>query len=184
VLYLEYQITPMKIKLPLLFLSFLLFTFLGVAQEEGESKRHRIAPLVGYVFVPEDVDNKDGSNVRIVPTFGLDYDFRLAPRWAIGLYNDIELNSYFISYQGGELLQREHVFISTLCVIFSAAEGWSVYAGGGYEFEKHHNFAVLRLGTEYEIPIRNDWDVAFGLSFDHKEVYNSIGFTIAFGKRF
>ena len=154
-------------------------------EKDKPGKKNRIAPLMGYVFVPEQVEDEDGM-LRIVPTFGVDYERILSEKWAIGSFNDLELSSYFIKDPEEEsgVLKREFVFITTICAIYTPVEYWTVYVGAGYEFETHQNFAVFRLGTEYEIPIRNDWDVAFGLSWDHKQVYNSIGFTVAFGKRF
>ena len=172
----------------LLTLTILLSISLNAQNDEHEEPfyRHRIAPLMGYVFVPEETDLIDGSSFRLIPTFGIDYDFSFNRKWAIGWFNDIEASSYIIEYDDGkvEQLEREYLIISTICLIYTPVKHFTVYAGGGMEFERHQNFAVIRIGTEYEIPIRNNWDVAFGLSFDHKEVYNSYGFTVAFGKRF
>lgn len=177
----------LKTFLSIFFLCFLSAgSFAQEEQEEGrEIKKNRISPLIGYVFVPEQIE-EIGAQARIIPTIGLDYERRLSEKWAIGSFNDLELSSYFIKddQEDEGVLEREFVFISTICAIYTPIEYWSVYLGAGYEFEKNKNFFVARLGTEYEVPIRNDWDVAFGLSWDYKEVYNSIGFTIAFGKRF
>jgi hypothetical protein len=141
---------------------------------------------MGYCFVPEQLGS-DGENVvRAIPTFGLDYSRWITPKFGLGSFNDIELSTYVIDVEGddGDYLAREYAFITTICLIYSPFEDFTVYGGGGYEFEKHHNFAVIRLGVEYEIPIRNDWDVSFGLAFDHKEVYNSLSFAVCFGKSF
>ena len=172
----------------LLFLTIAFFISLAVfGQEESEEiKKNRIAPLMGFVFIPEQINEEGDHLVQIIPTIGLDYERHLVGKWSIGLYNDLELNSYQIKdpRNNTETLTREFVFVSTLCVIYSPIEQWTVYTGIGYEFETHENFEVFRVGTEYEIPIKNDWDCAFGLSWDHKEIYNSIGYTVAFGKRF
>ena len=155
------------------------------AQEDYKPK-NRAAAVMGYVFVPQQVDENDKSSFRLVPVFGLDYERVLTNKWAMGVYNDVELSSYFIDDPNAEsgVLQREFVFISTLCAIYSITDYWTVYGGAGYEFEVNKNFVVGRIGSEYEVPIRNEWDVTFGLSWDYKEIYNSIGFQIAFGKRF
>ena len=163
----------------------LLVASLSIFAQEASEKKNRIAPLVGYVFVPEQIE-EGGTEGRIIPTFGVDYERILSPKWAIGSFNDIELSSYFITDpdEDAGVLKREVVFITTICAIYTIMDYWTVYGGAGGEFETHKNFFVVRVGTEYEIPIRNEWDVTLGLSLDHKEVYNSIGFTIAFGKRF
>jgi hypothetical protein len=140
---------------------------------------------MGYVLVPDQVEDTDGK-IRIVPSFGLDYIRILSPKWAIGLINDIELSSYYIHDPKEEsgVLEREFAFISSVCVFYNILDEWTVFVGAGYEFETNQNFFATRLGTEYEVPIRNDWDVSFGLNWDYKEIYNSFGFNVAFGKRF
>lgn len=157
----------------------------GQNNESEIEHRHRIAPLLGYVFVPEETSNETGGSARLIPTFGVDYEYRIHPKFALGWFNDIELSSYLIEYEDeGEYLQREYAFISAICLVYSPFNRFAIFAGPGYEFEHHQNFRVFRVGVEYEILMPDDWDVAFGLSFDHKEVYNSFGITIAFGKRF
>jgi hypothetical protein len=175
----------MSIRTFFIFIFSLLQTVICAQEQEETKLKNRIAPLLGYVFVPEEVENESGK-FRLVPTFGLDYERMITDKFSIGLFNDFEASAYFIKDPEAEegVLEREYVFITTLCLIYSPVERWTVYVGGGYEFEVHENFAVLRLGSEYEIPIRNNWDVAFGLSWDHKQIYNSVGFTVAFGKRF
>jgi len=173
----------------LILIALTLIPFFLSAQEterESQGKKNRIAPVLGYTFVPEEIADDDKGQFRVIPTFGIDYERKLGNKWALGLFNDIELTSYLISDEAEEsgLLERDFVFITTIVVIYSIKEQWTVFGGGGYEFEKNKNFAVMRLGTEYEIPIRNEWDVAFGLNWDYKEVYQSLGFTVAFGKRF
>lgn len=168
----------------LFLLLFLKGFFLFGQHEEGHFYRHRIAPLMGYVFVPEETGSETTNSVRLIPTFGIDYEFKLHPRWALGWFNDIELSSYVIEYHSHEeALVRENAFITALCLVYSPVHRLALYAGPGYELETHQNFAVIRVGIEYEIPIPDNWDLAFGLSWDHKEVYNSVGITVAFGKR-
>ena len=56
--------------------------------------------------------------------------------------------------------------------------------GAGGEFEKHEHLFVLRLGTEYEFPLGNGFDITPTLTWDHKVKLNSIALGVSVGKRF
>ena len=168
----------------LLVFGLILTLFQSAKAQEEHFSRHRIAPLVGYIFVPEQRDYIEEKAFSIIPAIGLDYEYRVTEKWGIGSYNDIELTNYYIVTDDNSYLERERVFITAVCVFFEVGENMSAYAGGGYEMDVHENFFVYRAGVEYKVDIRKGWDTAFGLSFDFKEVYKSFGFTIAFGKKF
>ena len=61
---------------------------------------------------------------------------------------------------------------------------WGIYTGGGIEIEKHHNFAVLKIGTDYELQMSNNWDISASFTFDYKEKYTSWSLMVTVGKHF
>lgn len=147
-------------------------------------KRHRIAPLMGFTYVFNRVAEKGNQYTEIlVPTIGVNYQFNVSRKWSIGVHSDLEISSYSIIESDQQLLERELAFIISFVGIYEFVSNWSVLAGYGMEFETHQNLQVIRLGTEYEVHIRNDWDVSFGLIYDYKQKYSSFAFTISFGKR-
>ncbi|HBH05028.1 MAG TPA: hypothetical protein DDX92_00310 [Flavobacteriales bacterium] len=147
--------------------------------------RHRAAILVGYTLVPtiREADN-DEQGLTFSATFGFDYEYWIRPRFGIALLNDIELNSYTILTNQGNLLERYFNLVSTPAVVYEFYPNWSLFVGGGIEFDEVENLPVIRLGTEFEVPIRNEWDVAFSMYYDYKKEYSSITLGIVFGKRF
>lgn len=147
--------------------------------------RHRAAVLVGYTLVPtiHDAHNNE-KGLTFSATFGFDYEYWIKPRFGIALLNDIELNSYTILTSEGNLLERYFNLVSTPALVYEFYPNWSLFAGGGIEFDEVKNLPVIRLGTEYEIPIRNEWDVAFSLYYDYKFEYSGFTLGIVFGKRF
>lgn len=160
-------------------------------QKEGEErqekiKRNRLSAMMGFTFVYSTVpsDSEVLDRGKLIPTIGINYMYRLKPRFSLATLNALELSSYTIVEKDATEVQREFAFITVIAGIYEVLPMWSIAAGAGIEMESHQNFYVLRLGTEYEVPIRNDWDVSFALEYDYKEEYSSVAFLISFGKRF
>jgi hypothetical protein len=67
--------------------------------------------------------------------------------------------------------------------IFEPVPRLTLYTGAGYEFEEEENLPVWKLGVEYSFPLQHDWDIALSVAYDYKEIYDSVGMGISFGKR-
>jgi len=152
-----------------------------IHEHEG-LRRHKIAFLTGYTWVRKG-DHEGGSGVVFIPTFGFDYEYWIVHKFAIGVFNDIEVGNYVVENSDGEEFKRENAFVTTLVAIVEPVKGWGLYAGAGIELEKHHHMWVVRIGTEYAWELPKDWSVALGASWDIKKEYDSIGVGITFGKR-
>ena len=168
--------------------------------ESGPFKRHRIAFLTGNTIVPSGGENEDRIGTVVVPTIAIDYEYWLSRKVAIGWYNDFTLSTFVVetnrepeedhgaqsdSSEGGtEVVEREPTFLTALVVIWEPVHRLAVYTGGGKEFETNEDFWVWKIGLEYSFPLPGDWDIAIGGSYDYKEVYDSFGVGVSFGKRF
>jgi hypothetical protein len=168
--------------------------------ESGPFKRHRIAFLTGNTIVPSGGENEDRIGTVVVPTIAIDYEYWFSRKLAIGWYNDFTLATFVVetnreaeedhgaqsddSEGGNEVVEREPTFLTALVVIWEPLPRLAVYTGGGREFEANENFWVWKIGLEYGFPLPNDWDIAIGGAYDYKEVYDSFGVGISFGKRF
>ena len=95
----------------------------------------------------------------------------------------METGNYLIEINR-EDLERENVLIIAAVAAYEVVPRWAIFAGAGVEIEKHHNFGLIRLGTDYEIPLKNNWDITPTFTFDHKIDYYSWEIVIAIGKRF
>ena len=149
--------------------------------EEEVLKRHKLTLAFSYTHIPEGADEEEGDKGVLVSGLGLDYFYRLSERWEIGLAADIEFGEYLIIDKD---LNRKNAFILVALAGYELVPSWAVFAGSGIEFEEHKNLAVLRVGTEYEFLLKNDWLIAPGLLFDFKEEFNSWSIYVAGGKRF
>lgn len=88
---------------------------------------------------------------------GVDYEFWLTHKFAVGVLNDFELSTYVVENHDGEDFEREYVYVLVAVFVYEPIANLSLFLGPGGEFEKNHNFFVFRVGAEYGIPIRNHW---------------------------
>lgn len=146
------------------------------------SGRHRLAPLLGftYVFNASKAEDHAFLGSLLVPHIGLDYAYMVAPRWAVGLYSDVELASYLIVKEDNRELRRERAFVTAVGVTYEVFHHFGMTVGYGVEIERNENFQVLKIGAAYGMPFRDQWDVGFGLTYDYKEIYHSLSISVVF----
>ncbi len=154
-------------------------------EEEEEEKRHLITVAIGLTHIPT-AEQDDPNNPGVfVPAIGLDYFYRFNSKWELGTMLDIETDKYFVPDVGGTGIERENVFIATIIGAYSILPGWSVFAGGGMETDKHHTLGVIRFGTDYLFKLgKNGWLLGPGFFVDFKEEYVTWSLSISVGKEF
>ena len=172
---------------------FLILPFLipqkSVAQEAGEENesetmesRHFISLSFGYTYIPGAAElGEVEANGFFVPSIGIDYFYRIAPRWEIGTMMDVELDHYLVVDKD---LERENAFIAAVVGLYKLNPHLSLFAGGGIEIEHHGNLAVLRIGVDSPIQLGRAWVFAPTLIFDFKEGYDTWSLAISIGKEF
>jgi hypothetical protein len=170
------------------------FSLTGFAQEHAEESsehskpghpflHHRLSAGFGYTFVPKGVDESSEEEGILAPTISVEYFYKFSHRWAAGLMVDMEMSQYLIPFLD-DFLTRDKALIIGAVGLYEPIEYWGIFAGAGMEIESHHNFAVIRVGTDYEFLIGNNWDISPSLSFDFKEEYSSWALMVGFGKHF
>lgn len=134
-------------------------------------------------FIPNDF-LPETDNILVVPTFGLNYDFFFHPKFGIGLHSDILLQQFKVEkHQDKQTLIRENPIALCGMFVYKPVHQMCVVVGYGQEFEKHENLHMVRVGVEYEIPIRKHWEVSFDLEYDYKfNAYGSLMFGVGFSK--
>lgn len=154
----------------------------GKEESESMESRHFISLSFGYTYVPKggSLESTEATGA-FVPSIGLDYFYRIKPRWEIGTMMDVELDHYLIIDKD---LERENAFIATVVGLYKIFPRLSVFAGGGIEIEHHENLAVFRAGIDSPIPLGRGWVMAPTLIFDFKEGYDTWSLAIAIGKEF
>jgi hypothetical protein len=152
------------------------------AQESNEHQPIlRLAVMMANSHIPEATSDK--KKIVVVPTWGFDIDYYFHKHWSLALQGDIELQSFQVK-DDDILLERSNPFAIAVVLHYHAVRNWSFYTGPGYEFERHENFTLVKIGTEYSFEINNGFEIALNLVYENKEeVYDAWTFGIAFNKR-
>ena len=139
---------------------------------------------IGHVHVSQ--GKIDGKNEWLVaPTWAIDYDYWISDRWALGLHNDILVESFTISHKGDELIERNYPISVIPVVIWKPFKRLSFVGGVGGEFSGEHNFTVVRLGLEYGFHLPKDFEISVFMGRDDKiNYYNSWGISLTASKIF
>ena len=137
-------------------------------KQEEELSRWRASAYIGQTLIPVGEQLTTTSDNLIAPTFGIDFTYKMSPRWFITSMNDVELASYLINTGDIVNLNREYAFITALVVTWEVLPHWGIFAGPGIELEKHENFYVTKIGTEYIFVFSNKWDLGVAVGLDRK----------------
>jgi hypothetical protein len=157
-----------------------------VTAQETENKEFkpkiRGAIMMANTHVPHATEG--GKELAVIPTWGFDVDYFFHPRWSVALQGDVKFQSFEVEGDNGVLLERTNPIAFTGVIHYHALRHWSFYAGPGYELERHENFFLIRVGTEYSFEITEDFEIALNLIYENKEeVYDAITFGVAFNKK-
>lgn len=124
-------------------------------EDHDKCRGFRAATFIGHTLIPVN----RGKDHLFVPSWGVDLEYWFNERWAVGLHNDIELETFVIEGPGEETLERSYPIISTLDALYKLNRYVVLMAGAGYEFERNEDFFLFRFGVEVEVPIGHHWDV-------------------------
>jgi hypothetical protein len=151
--------------------------------EHESLKRHKAAVTFGLTHIPDGFEEEGESGDVYVPTIGFDFFYFINHKWSLSFVADLELANYLVDFDR-EDLNREKAFILALQGGYEIVPAWAVLLGGGIEIETHKNLFVLRLGTEYDLPLNNGWSFNPSFFFDFKEEFSTWTLSIGLGKRF
>jgi hypothetical protein len=164
--------------------------FLSTAQHEVAESNHsehgmrgsnRLTLGLGHTHVSEGkVDGK--TQWLTMPSWSLNYDYWVSDKWAIGLQNDLILESFIIENNEEELIERAHPLTMVPVALYKAGKNLTLLGGVGVEIAKGHNLATTRLGFEYGFHLPKNWEVGAAMVWDGKwKYYNSWGlaFTVS-----
>jgi len=168
-------------------------------EHDGHHKKHAVSAVISHTHIKSGVKNETGDNWIALPSFALNYNYSINEKWAIGLHNDIIVEEFVVegtsSHEGNVLhkneepiidgIERSRPIASAIMVTYKPFEHIAFLAGGGMEFSKEENFALVRLGIEFPFHIPNDWEIFGAMAFDiNIDAYNSFAFGIGIAKLF
>jgi hypothetical protein len=150
----------------------LLITTPLFSQEEKEQEPvktgHRITIGLGHTYLAKGKNNDNKTVWLGVPSWSLNYDYRLNSKWAIGLQTDLVLEKFIVEDNNGQELEREKPFAVVPVGMFSPFEHFSFIAGAGVEFEKEEDLGLTRLGIEYGLELPKGWEAGIAGIWDNK----------------
>jgi hypothetical protein len=154
---------------------FIIIAFKSAAQEnvgqetvkDSRKGMHQLTLVISHSLIAPG----EHSERIAVPSWAIDYNYWVSSHWAIGLHNDIILESYEVINSGIEpesLIERTNPVSSVASVVFKPKEHSSFILGMGAEFEKEENLILTRIGYEYSWEIGHKWDLGAGITYDIK----------------
>ncbi len=155
----------------------------AVTHEEHNMKgSHRLSFGLGHTSISE---GKVQGRTQWLPlaSWSLNYDYWLSNKWAIGLQNDLILETFVVEHGNQEMIERKKPISVIPVGMYKFAHRWTGIAGAGVEFSEGHNLGLTRVGIEYGLPLPKNWEVGIGLVWDNKwNYFNSWGLTFMVSK--
>ena len=162
--------------------------FCGYCQQdekiEGEEKEPRWAVSLTSInsHIPQVEDPKAWS---VIPAWGVGAEYKFSEKWFAFTLFEVELVSYVVELEEGELLEREFPFIVCAGLGYELLPGWALEAAYGREFEPSESFDLLHVATGYAFSLPRNWHVGPGFSLNTRfKGYPTWSFKITFAKSF
>lgn len=163
-------------------------------EKEAEDKlHHRVSLIFSQAHIPAANEVNGTKRVFIAASLGVNYELWFNKHWAVGLHNDITMQSFNVKRKDNdEIIAREFPILSTITAIYKPGKHWNFFAGPGREFvfknsfgEKNESFNVIKTGIEYGVELPKTWEVGFGFEYDVKiNGYNTWLIGIGVSKNF
>ena len=149
-------------------------------------KRHKIGAFLGNALIHGVHNTKTGKEQYVIaPTIGLDFEYWINHKWAIGTYNEIaHIDIEVINEAHEEYIKRENTMLFSAVAVFEPIHNFGIFAGTGIETDPHHTFWIRYLGMEYALVRHNDWDVSVSVGYVNKDLYDAFTFGVVIGRRF
>lgn len=172
---------------------FLLFASLAKAQTSndpssvtGSGLQHsqRLTVGLGHTHVSQGI--LDGKTRWLaMASWSLNYDYWLTDRWAIGVQNDLILETFKIEKENAVFIERKKPLAVVPVAIYKPSPKTGIIGGVGVELSHGHNLTLTRLGFEYGLHLPKHWEAGLAIVWDNKwNYYNSWGLALTLGKIF
>jgi hypothetical protein len=113
-----------------------------------------------------------------IASWSLNYDYWLSNKWAIGLQNDLILETFIVKHDGGKELERKNPWAIVPVAMYKFSKHWTAIGGVGAEYSEGHALTMTRVGIEYGFHLSKNWEVGAAVAWDGKwNYYNSWGLT-------
>ena len=151
---------------------------------DSEHAHHMVQILIGHTHIP-DGRNQDGEKESLIlPSWGLNYNYKFDESWQIGIHTDMIIDKFEIELEHDMIIvERSRPIALAIVGGYKTRSPFTFLLGGGIEFETHKNLGFIRLGVEpgwhfgegkwevsvfaeYEIKINhyNSWSLGLGIA--------------------
>jgi hypothetical protein len=135
-------------------------------EEHGMQGTHRLTFEMAHTHVFEGKDIDGNRKWLVLPSLSLNYDYRIADKWALGIYTDLIAETFVIEKEDGTELERTNPFSLLGTGVFKPGKHSSFLVGAGVEFSKEKNLFVNRIGYEWGAEINKHWEVSGSFAYD------------------
>ncbi|HRI19505.1 MAG TPA: hypothetical protein PLA68_01065 [Panacibacter sp.] len=147
-------------------------------EQEAFHPHHTLGIDISHTQITEGIGADGHKKWLSLPSWGLNYNYKFHPKWAIGLHNDIVAENFEVSEhlntESEKALERSFPFASAAMVSFKPGHHFNYMLGPGGEFAKEGNLFLIRIGVEYECHISKGWELNAVITNDYKvNAYNS-----------
>ncbi|MDZ7614534.1 MAG: hypothetical protein U5K51_13150 [Flavobacteriaceae bacterium] len=171
-------------------------------QEEHEAHKTNgfsIAGAIGHTHIRTAINTEGDKEWLSLPSFLLNFNYMFNEKWGIGLHNDIIVEEFEVEDPNAEpiltakseeeesvaTIERGIPVSSAVVLMYQPLEHLVLLAGGGMEFSKNENFAVIRVGVDVPFHLKNNWELFGAAAFDFNiDAYNSYTFGLGIAKLF
>lgn len=149
-------------------------------------KRHKLGAFLGNAVIHGVHNTRTGHEQYVLaPTFGLDYEYWINHKWAIGTYNEVaHLDIEVETEDHEEYIKRENAMIFSVVAVFEPIHNLGIFAGTGIETDPNRTFWIRYMGLEYALVRCNDWDISLAVGYVNKDLYDAFTFGVVLGRRF
>ena len=148
-------------------------------------KRHNISVLWGNTLVPAAKTAEGENSVLLFPSWGINYEYKIKHNYGVALMNEFEMQSYAVEHDDHADIEREYPIITSIVFVYEPVRHLALFAGPGIEFEKTHNFSIIKAGAALTFMLPKHYGIALEVSYERKnKTYDAWTFGLLIGKGF
>ncbi len=166
--------------------------------EEEENNKNSFALVIAHAHINSGLKNGERDDIAI-PAFGLHYNRKMGKKWGLGIHTELLIEEFEVVDSRGTLtelakskneteeigLERGKPFSVALMGIYELHKHLAILVGGGMEFSKNENFALVRIGVDIPVVERNNWEAFGTINYDITiDAYDSFNFGIGISRWF
>jgi hypothetical protein len=148
----------------------------GKLSDYTRTNKHSILFIISHTQINEGLDENGKKQWLSLPSWGLNYNYSLSKKWAIGMHTDIVVEDFIVDNHSKQnaVIERSYPIASAIVISFKPGKDFSFLLGSGAEFSKGNNFLLIRAGLEYGLHINKNWEFIANIINDYKfSAYNS-----------